>query len=483
MRNKLYIIALAILLIIVSYILGSEAFLGDKVIDHYDKNVMLNQCSEKESEFCTHLPIVSINTLGQTIPGEARDGSMITTKVDIIDKKSGGNHLKDKSDVKSFARVRYRGNSSMEFDKKGYLLKFIHEDGSENPEKVLGMTKHEEWALHGPYLDKTLIRNYLWYHVSGNIMDSAPDSRFCELFVDGEYKGVYVMVESPSRGDKGRMQIKKVKKDKDYTGYILRLDKGTEDPLRNINSFSIYTYNTGFQPGLKLEVIYPGKNKLNETLQKYIRKDLSKFEKTLYSFDYDSERFGYKKYIDVDSFVDYLIINEFTQNYDAGNMSTYLYKDYNGKLKMFVWDFNSANNFYLKDINIEEFEFQWNAWYVMLMRDEEFTNRVISRYRYLRRHYLSDDYLIKYIDDIVDYLGPAIDRNYEVWGYTFSDEYLNNDDNSLEVLRPVSRNPKNYNEAIKQLKNHIIERGKFLDENIETIKQFSSESKVKKFNH
>ena len=111
----------------------------------------------------------------------------------------------------------------------------------------------------------------------------------------------------------------------------------------------------------------------------------------------------------------------------------------------------------------------------MLMKDEKFTNRIIQRYNYLRRHYLNEEYLLNYIDEIVDYLGDAIDRNYSIWGYSFSEEY--------DKIEPAERNVRDYDEAIEQLKNHIVERGKFLDQNIEVIKQFSSESKVKKFNH
>lgn len=478
MKYKLIIINLASLLILISFIFGSDAFVGDKVVNQYNTSSgKENYCSKNESEFCTHLPIVSIDTNGQDIPGEARDGSFVTTTVKVIDNKSGGNHLGDKSDVKTLANIHHRGNSSMDFDKKGYLLKFINKDGTDNAEKIIGMNKHSEWVLHGPYLDKTLLRNYLWYHISGEIMDSAPDSRFCELFVDEEYKGVYLMVESPSRGDKSRMQVKKVKKDKDYTGYIIRLDRGSSNPLKDVNSFSKYTMNTDLdsEVELKLDIVYPGKNRLNETLQEYIRKDLSKFEKSLYSYDYDSKRYGYTKYIDTDSFVDYFIINEFTQNRDAGKMSTYLYKDYNGKFKMYVWDFNSANDYYTDYTSLEAFYLQWSTWYMMLMKDEKFTDRIINRYRYLRRHYLSDEYLLNYIDEIVAYLGDAVDRNYDVWGYTFDEEN--------DLLVPTNRNVRSYEEAIEQLKTHIVERGKFMDEHIESIRQFSSESKVKKYNH
>lgn len=469
MKNKLLVFIVIIVLICVSYVAGSTALAGDKVENQHDKNQ--NLCSDKEDKFCTHLPIISIDTNNQEIPGVGRDGSMITTNIKIIDNKKGGNHTEDKEKVNTLANIRYRGNSSMFFDKKGYLLKFINKDGNDNDKKVMGMDKHSEWALHGPYLDKTLLRNYLWYHISGNIMESAPDSRFCELFVDGKYQGLYVMVESPSRGDKGRMQIKKQKKGKDYTGYIVRLDKGTTNSLQDLNTFSRYSMKTG----MKLEVIYPGKDKLNETLQEYIRRDIGRFEKSLYSYDYDSKQYGYSNYIDVDSFVDYYIINEFSQNYDAGNMSTYLYKDFNGKLKMYVWDFNNANNLYMNDIKIDDFQFQWNLWFTMLMKDEKFVNRIIERYRYLRRHYLKEEYLLSYIDDIVSYLGDAIDRNYSVWGYSFEEE--------KDILIPTDRNVRSYDEAITQLKDHIIKRGRFLDEHIETIRQFSSESKVKKYNH
>ena len=112
---------------------------------------------------------------------------------------------------------------------------------------------------------------------------------------------------------------------------------------------------------------------------------------------------------------------------------------------------------------------------MMLMKDEKFTDRIINRYRYLRRHYLSDEYLLNYIDEIVAYLGDAVDRNYDVWGYTFDEEN--------DLLVPTNRNVRSYEEAIEQLKTHIVERGKFMDEHIESIRQFSSESKVKKYNH
>lgn len=430
-----------------------------------------NKCDSKDDKFCTHLPLVIIDTNNEEIPGEERDGTRVTSTIKIVDNKKGGNHLDDKADFTSLAEIRYRGNSSMLFDKKGYSIKLVHKDKSENHVRVLGMGRHDEWALHGPYIDKTLMRNYLWYHVMKDMSGYAPDARFCELYVNGEYKGVYVFTETATRGDQSRIPISKYDKNDSVTSYIVRLDKGSNNEFENINSFSKYAKKTGMQ----LDVIYPGAKNLTPELNRFITEDLSRFEKALYSYDYDSKKHGYPKYINVDSFVDYYIINEFTQNYDAGSMSTYLYKDLKDKYGLFIWDFNSANNNYDRDISIEDFEFQWVTWYVMLMKDEKFNQRIIDRYHYLRTNYLNEEYLNTYIDNIISYLGDAIDRNYEVWGYTFLPE--------KDFLKPRERNVRSYEEAILQLKQHIRDRGRFLDEKIETIKQFSAESKVKKFNH
>ena len=201
--------------------------------------------------------------------------------------------------------------------------------------------------------------------------------------------------------------------------------------------------------------------------------DFAAFEKTLYSYDYDTEPYAWWNDADINSFVDYFILNEFVCNYEVGARSTYMYKDLKGKFKMCMWDLNTCcGNMVTQDSM--HFEMQYLTWYYMLFKDERFVNRVIERYRYLRTTYLSEEYLNQYIDDTVAFLGPAIDRNFEVWGYTF-EEYT--------PLRPYSRNPENYDAAINQMKDFIHVRGTWMDENIETLLQYCHESKVKKFNH
>lgn len=471
MKNKIIMILTMVTMVTITLLVSANQDQLKNVTHQHIVNKKHPLCKNNESDFCTHLPIVKIDTAGQPIPGEAREGTTIETKLEIIDNKDITNHQNDKPTLSSNANIRYRGNSSIHFSKKGYAIDLVDVEGNEIEEKILGMKAHSEWVLHGPYLDKTLIRNYMWYNIGQEIMDAAPANRFCELFVDGKYQGLYLMVESPSRGDISRMEISKYKKGDPFTSYIVRLDKGSKVESQNLDTFSGYTLNRK----MKLDVIYPGKNIITQELNTYVERDISKFEKALYSYDYDSTKLGYKKYIDIDSFIDYFIINEFTLNYDAGNMSTYLYKDIKGKLNIYIWDFNSANDNYAVPMNYQDFQFQWNTWYYMLLKDEKFVNQIIKRYRELRKTYLSDDYLMKYIDNTVAYLGDAIDRNYEVWNGVYEDQTIQ--------LQPSERNLKSYPEAINQLKDSIKKRGKWLDENIEILKQFSHESKVKKFNH
>ena len=110
----------------------------------------------------------------------------------------------------------------------------------------------------------------------------------------------------------------------------------------------------------------------------------------------------------------------------------------------------------------------------MLIKSSKFTEQAIARYRELRQTYLNEDYLNQYIDDTIAYLGDAIDRNFEKWGYTFE---LKNG-----LLQPADRNLTSYDEAIDQLRSYLHMRGEWLDQNMDSLLQFASESKNKKHN-
>lgn len=441
-----------------------------------------------DSVFCTHLPLISIDTNGQEIPGKGvtdengkrigfsttpDGGDRITASMQVMDSETEYNHTSDKPTVSSNIVIHARGNSSRYFEKSGYRVKLVDKDGNSNPKSLLGMDEHQDWVLHGPYLDKTLIRNYMMYNISGEVMDYAPNVRFCEVVINGNYEGVYVLTEMITAGKNGaRLNMAVDAKDNTYTGYLLRLDRQNGVETDRVNNLTAYTLRA--DSDLKLEVEYPGPEKLNDTLKRSIETDFSRFEKALYSYDFNNKKYGYKNYIDEDSFVEYFIIHELVVNYDAGSYSTYIYKDTGGKYKMCVWDFNNACDNYQERtvMSVQHFEIQNKLWFGMLMKDEDFVERVINKYKSLRKTVFSDKYLEEYIDGVIDFLGPAIERNNERWSSSFSDDTL---------LEPEDRNLHSYDEAVTQLKTFFSGRTAWLDNNIETLRQYSASSKIKKY--
>ena len=446
-------------------------------------------CAEHDGEtLCSHLPLVLIDTGGEAIPGvpiqsggSGREDDAFTTTADgstllrafvsVVDHAEGNNHPADTPTLQSVIDIRVRGNSSRYFDKHSYLVKTLTDDGAASRDvAMLGMDAFDEWALHGPYLDKTLIRNYMWYNLAGEIMDYAPNVRFCEVLLNGVYQGLYVMTETISSGADARLKLTEPSKDTVQTSYALRLDRGSGNEVKNIETFSQYALRN-LQD---IDIVYPGTKWLTPERAAWIAQDFSDFEKTLYSYDYDTEPYAWWEQADMSSFVDYFILNEFTCNYDAGWLSTYIYRDVRGKYKMCIWDFNSACDNYSHPVaEPQHFELQYNVWYYMLSKDEKFINAVIDRYRELRQGILSDEYLCAYIDDVTEWLGDAVERNFSVWGYTLE----------KDMLSPTWRNPHSHAAAVAQMKRFCIERGAWMDENIDILRQYSHESKNKKFNH
>ena len=445
----------------------------------YNTQVEDTSLSIDEDTFSSHLPVVSIETGGVVIPGRPEQGqhvkdienSFIQADMRIYDREGELNKLSSQPVLESKINIRVRGNSSRTFDKVGYLFKFTDDAGMERKLEVMGMEKDSTWVLHGPYLDKTLMRNYMWYNLAGQIMEWAPDVRYCEVFLDHEYQGLYVMAEQISMGE-GRIEMTKYDGKSNISSYIVCADRESVNDVQYLDNFTSYALRING----KLEVKYPGASRITPELTEYISRDFSRFEKALYSFDYDTARYGYQNYIDVDSFVDYFIINEVTQNTDAGLYSTYFYKDVSGKLKMCVWDFNNCCDNYIEDQSpMAGFFMQYRPWYFMLCKDEAFMEKVITRYHQLRKGILSEEAVESYIAGVQSYLGPAIERNFEKWGYSFLPE--------KDLLYEDERKIGSYEAAVEQYETRLVRRMRWMDEHIEDLRSYSHESINKKFNH
>ena len=175
----------------------------------------------------SNLPIVLIDTRGRAIPDEPK----VEAWMGIIDNGVGKRNDID-DDLNGYdgaIGIELRGSSSQGFAKRSYSVETRDADGENLNLPLLGMPEENDWILHGPYSDKSLMRNVIAYWIKSLMGRYASRTRFCEVVLNGDYIGVYVMVEKIKR-DVNRVDIAKMEAtdsagDAVTGGYILRIDR------------------------------------------------------------------------------------------------------------------------------------------------------------------------------------------------------------------------------------------------------------------
>lgn len=432
--------------------------------------------------FETNLPVVVVDFYGEpaapTVWNEAK-GYRVPVERDpfvegtftLYDSKSGVNRLTDVPVLATGIRARLRGNSSLEFAKRQYLIKMYDEEGGKNKLDVLGMGAEWEWILNISYIDKSLLRNYVCLNLAAEIMGYAPEVRFCEVFEKDEdqyqYQGLYLMMESVKQGA-DRLPIAEYDPHFAESSYLLVRDRFEEDGVM----LDTYATKQGLTPGY-LGVKYPGESEITSATIAYIEEDISRLERALYAEDID-EFLAYRDYIDVSSFVDYFVVNEFFANYDAGFNSYYMYKDIGGKLTLGpVWDYDQAiDNNQPFHLDTRSTAMHSGVWFDRLLRDGEFVSLVVERYAQLRRGILSDASVVQYIDDTIAFLGKAQLRDWNRWQYS-NHEILYQHSPSGKVHETLLSNTRSYAEEVANVKAVLQAHGAWLDKGMESLYQFS----------
>ncbi|HMR57666.1 MAG TPA: CotH kinase family protein, partial [Cyclobacteriaceae bacterium] len=158
----------------------------------------------------SNLPIVVINTAGATI----LDDPKIVADMGIIDNGPGQrNSVTDTyNNYSGKIGIEIRGSSSQSFPKKQYSIELRDATGEGVSAPLLGLPPEEDWVLFAPYNDKTLMRDVLAYKIGRDLNRYAPRTRFCELVLNGNYEGIYVLIEKIKR-DNNRVDINKLNPD------------------------------------------------------------------------------------------------------------------------------------------------------------------------------------------------------------------------------------------------------------------------------
>ena len=382
--------------------------------------------------------------------------------------------------------IELRGSTSqIFFDKKSYGIETWDQNGNDIDIALAGFPAEEDWIFHGPFSDKSLIRNALIYDLSNKIGQYASRTRFFEMKLNGEFQGTYLLMEKIKR-DKNRVDIEKLEpNDNDPNlisgGYIIKIDKTTGessshgDYNEKISFYSKYDPNGEEGKDKKIFFLYdvPSPEKISKEQKIYIQSYINSFEEALLSNDFSDPKTGYRQFIDVNSFVDFFLLNELSHNPDAYRLSTYMHKKRNGKLKMGpIWDFNIAfgNVNYCKGEDVNNWIFKYNDycpddfwlvpfWWSKLLNDPYFANKVKSRWQELRQNELSDKLIFGKIDLLISELetSDAIKRNFERWPILG------------QWIWPNSYVGTTYESEINYLKNWLSQRLTWMDSNIPSL--------------
>ena len=366
------------------------------------------------------LPVVSVDTYNQEIPDEPK----IPGIMQVSDR---GNEL-----FQGPIGIERRGQSSQSFPKKQYGVETKDASNQDLDVSILDMPLEEDWILYAPYSDKSLMRNVLAYDIARSMGRYASRTQFVNMKLNGLNQGIYVFMEKLKR-DVNRINIDRLKPDENdgenlTGGYILKIDKGPDnDPQTHF--VSSYTD----VPGSSIRFFYdtPDYDEITAAQKEYIENYMYDFETALQSENFANPETGYRAYIDVESFVDFLIVNEVSNNVDAYRISTWVTKDKNSKLSMGpVWDFNlgfgNANYCGGGQTDVWSFEFNqrsagdfWNVpfWWEKLMSDPYFRTQLKNRWESLRSGALSTGQLMGTIDSYYDTLNNLenAERNFQRW--------------------------------------------------------------------
>jgi hypothetical protein len=309
--------------------------------------VIFEQTGYSQILTSSNLPIVIINTdinPNNGNPNEIQDEPKTGATMKIILKPAGSrNYLSDESNTEYLnyngrIAIEIRGSSSQTLPKKAYGFTTLKEDNiTNNNVELLGMPKENDWILNSLAFDPSLIRNYLSYDLARSTGNYAARGEFCEVVINGDYKGLYILMEKLKIDDE-RINIVKMNNTDNALpelsgGYVTKADKTTGgDPvawtMQSYSGTTSYLHDN------------PKPAEITSQQNNYIRSQFTLLQNAATAQNASITN-GFPSIIDMPSFIDFMLINEFASNADAYQYSTYFHKDRNGKLRAGpVWDFD-----------------------------------------------------------------------------------------------------------------------------------------------
>lgn len=381
------------------------------------------------------LPIVVVNTKDVINPSywPAEYKEKVNAKMGIIYNGPGmTNHLIDPlNHFDGNIRLNIRGATSADYPQKSFGVDIKAADHvTDSSVSLLGMPEEEDWILYAPWNDKSLVRNIMAYQLWGETGRYSPRTRLVELVLDGDHKGVYVLLENIKRGS-GRIPISKL--DADDTsgaavtgGYIIKINQ--EYHTDSFSFPSNVLSCVGENDTVFFSYEYPKPENILPQQKAYIARYVDSFEQALAYGDPGDTLEGYRHFIDVVSFMDYAIMTELSNNFDAYRNSTFMYKPKNGKLTAGpIWDMNVAYGNCYVDFTWSPYTFRWDQacpsnypypipfWWNKFKADNDFMHEFRCRYSELRSGPLSIGHITAMLDSLQQMLQTPQERHFKRW--------------------------------------------------------------------
>ncbi len=316
------------------------------------------------------------------------------------------------------------------------------------------MGGESDWVLNGAYVDRALFRNKLTYDLfqafSGE--DLAPEERyaaeqvFCDLELNGDWRGIYLLGERVKRDD-DRVDIQE---DPDDLGGSF-LVKNNDDGAGFMEATGLYG---------EWNLVYPREEVVSAQALAGIEATLQSWGDAVTSSDPTDPETGIWTTMDMDSAVDFVLLQEFAKNNDAYFLSIHLWKDLDGKLHYVPWDLDLSFGYPYYDCG-------WEGWVgtrvsmnSAMASDPDFILRLRERWDELREGPLAEDAVLARIDTYQEVMGDTVDENFEVWPI----EEITFEWGDTSWLCPVE----SYEAEVEGIREFIQGRLHWMDENLES---------------
>lgn len=375
--------------------------------------------------FVSDLPILVLHTLGRASPSSSRQ---TFTHVSVYEPVAGRANLTDPVAFSTRAALKIRGSSTEGLAKASYAMELWDEFGLDANQEILGLPADSDWVLYGPnQFEPVLIHNPFVHQLSRDMGRYSPRTRFVEVYLNrtggpisaANYNGIYVLEEKISIG-KDRVDIDKLKpenlKPPEITGgYLLKIDR--LDP--GDGGFPGGGANVGYIDPKEREIELPQR----DPQEQYVRKYFADFARALASPNWRDPNLGYPAFVDVDSWIDYHVVEVLSGNVDALVLSTYFHKPRNGRIVFGPhWDFDRAlGSTDGRDTNPRTWTtgpFFSGAWWPKLFSDRDFWQKWVDRWQKARREHFSREYINALIDQLADEVRAAQPRERTRWRIT-----------------------------------------------------------------